>query len=104
MTIKTLRGHSSFVFCLNYNAASTLVVSGACDGDVRLWNPKTGMLHVMSAVEPCLIFSLGKCTMTINAHLDYVTAVNFNRDSSLLVSCSLDGLMYGYPWVTDILC
>jgi COMPASS component SWD3 len=33
--------------------------------------------------------------LTINAHLDYVTAVNFNRDSSLLVSCSLDGLMSG---------
>jgi WD40 repeat protein len=32
--------------------------------------------------------------MTINAHLDYVTAVNFNRDSTLIVSCSLDGLMY----------
>lgn len=32
--------------------------------------------------------------MTINAHLDYVTAVNFNRDATLIVSCSLDGLMY----------
>jgi hypothetical protein len=37
--------------------------------------------------------------MTINAHLDYVTAVNFNRDSTLIVSCSLDGLMY----VTNVL-
>lgn len=31
---------------------------------------------------------------TLHAHLDYVTAVHFNRDASLIVSCSLDGLMY----------
>jgi COMPASS component SWD3 len=35
----------------------------------------------------------GKLEKKINAHLDYVTAVHFNRDASLLVSCSLDGLM-----------
>lgn len=31
---------------------------------------------------------------TLDAHLDYVTAVHFNRDATLIVSCSLDGLMY----------
>jgi hypothetical protein len=31
---------------------------------------------------------------TLHAHLDYVTAVHFNRDATLIVSCSLDGLMY----------
>ena len=31
---------------------------------------------------------------TLHAHLDYVTAVHFNRDSTLIVSCALDGLMY----------
>jgi hypothetical protein len=36
----------------------------------------------------------GRCVKTLNAHLDYVTAVHFNRDGSLVVSCSLDGLMY----------
>lgn len=36
----------------------------------------------------------GKCIKTIHAHLDYVTAVHFNRDASLIVSCALDGLMY----------
>lgn len=30
----------------------------------------------------------------MNAHLDYVTAVHFNRDGTLIVSCALDGLMY----------
>ena len=37
---------------------------------------------------------LGKCLKTLHAHLDYVTAVHFNRDASLIVSCALDGLMY----------
>jgi COMPASS component SWD3 len=31
---------------------------------------------------------------TLHAHLDYVTAVHFNRDATLIVSCALDGLMY----------
>ena len=35
----------------------------------------------------------GKCLKKIVAHLDYVTAVHFNRDASLIVSCALDGLM-----------
>jgi COMPASS component SWD3 len=34
---------------------------------------------------------------TLDAHLDYVTAVHFNRDGSLVVSCALDGLMYASP-------
>ena len=36
----------------------------------------------------------GKCVKTLHAHLDFVTAVHFNRDASLIVSCALDGLMY----------
>jgi len=35
----------------------------------------------------------GKCTNTLHAHLDYVTAVNFNRDATLVVSCACDGLI-----------
>ena len=35
---------------------------------------------------------------TLDAHLDYVTAVHFNRDGSLIVSCALDGLMCVWYW------
>ena len=41
----------------------------------------------------------GKCMKTIHAHLDYVTAAHFNRDATLIVSCSLDGLMYAHEYV-----
>ena len=45
------------------------------DESVRIWDVKTG-----------------KCLKTLPAHSDPVTAVNFNRDGSLIVSSSYDGL------------
>lgn len=34
---------------------------------------------------------------TLHAHMDFVTAVHFNKDATLIVSCALDGLMYVPP-------
>jgi COMPASS component SWD3 len=51
---------------------------------------RKGCLHL--AVQS-LTSSEGKCMKTLHAHLDYVTAVHFNRDATLIVSCALDGLM-----------
>jgi WD40 repeat protein len=45
---KVLKGHSSYVFCVNYNTASNLLVSGGCEGDVRIWNVAKGMVD-----DPC---------------------------------------------------
>ena len=36
----------------------------------------------------------GKCIRTLPAHSDPVSAVHFNRDGSLIVSSSYDGLWY----------
>jgi COMPASS component SWD3 len=47
LTTKVLRGHTSFVFCVNYNSASNLLVSGGCDGDVRIWDVVTGTYAIM---------------------------------------------------------
>jgi len=44
---------------------------------VRIWDVKTG-----------------KCLKTLPAHSDPVTAVDFNRDGSLIVSSSYDGLWW----------
>jgi COMPASS component SWD3 len=38
LTVRTLKGRSSYVFCVYYNFASNLLVSGGCEGDVRIWN------------------------------------------------------------------
>jgi COMPASS component SWD3 len=95
-THKLLKGHSKWVFCLNYNTASNLLVSGGCDGDVRIWNAAKGFFFSPCVLNMSLILMLGKCMKTLHAHLDYVTAVHFNRDATLIVSCALDGLMYVY--------
>ncbi|KAI8985786.1 WD40-repeat-containing domain protein [Trametes punicea] len=76
LDVENTKGHTNYVFCVNYNNASNLLVSGGCDGEIRVWN-----------------VDKGKCLKKILAHLDYVTAVHFNRDASLIVSCSLDGLI-----------
>lgn len=44
LTQKVLKGHTSFVFCVNYNNASNLLVSGGCDGEIRIWNVEKGMV------------------------------------------------------------
>uniref|UniRef100_A0A673MBW6 WD repeat-containing protein 5-like n=1 Tax=Sinocyclocheilus rhinocerous TaxID=307959 RepID=A0A673MBW6_9TELE len=78
--LKTLKGHSNYVFCCNFNPQSNLVVSGSVstqtdEFSVRIWDVKTE-----------------KCLKTLPAHSDPVSAVHFNRDGSLIVSSSYDGL------------
>jgi len=38
---------------------------------------------------------IGKSLKILPAHSDPVTAVSFNLDGTLIVSCAMDGLMYG---------
>ena len=73
--LKTLEGHTNFVFCVNFNPQSNLLVSGSFDESVRIWDVKTG-----------------KQVKKLPAHSDPVTSVHFNRDGTLIVSCSYDGL------------
>ncbi len=95
LTAKHLKGHTKWVFCVNYNKASNLLVSGGCEGDVRIWNPARGCPFPQFLCDFSLISRLlGKCMKTLHGHLDYVTAVHFNREATLIVSCALDGLMY----------
>lgn len=73
--LKTLKGHSNYVFCCNFNPQSNLIVSGSFDESVRIWDVRTG-----------------KCLKTLPAHSDPISAVHFNRDGSLIVTSSYDGL------------
>lgn len=72
--LKVLRGHTNFVFCVNFNPPSNLIVSGSFDETIRIWEVKTG-----------------KCVRVIKAHSMPVSSVHFNRDGSLIVSASHDG-------------
>ncbi|XP_050374768.1 COMPASS-like H3K4 histone methylase component WDR5A [Argentina anserina] len=73
--LQTLRGHTNYVFCVNFNPQANMIVSGSFDETVRIWDVKTG-----------------KCLKVLPAHSDPVTAVDFNRDGSIIVSSSYDGL------------
>jgi len=42
LTSRVLKGHGSYVFCVNYNTEGTQLVSGGCDGDVKIWNAAKG--------------------------------------------------------------
>jgi len=68
-------GHTNFVFCCNFNAHSTQVVSGSYDETVKTWDMRDG-----------------RCLRTLPAHSDPVTAVQFNQEGSLIVSGSYDGI------------
>jgi COMPASS component SWD3 len=42
ISVKVLKGHTNYVFCLNYNPASSLLVSGGFDESVRVWDVARG--------------------------------------------------------------
>lgn len=42
--VKTLIGHTNFVFCVNYNPNSNLLVSGGFDETVRIWDIARGVV------------------------------------------------------------
>ncbi|KAG6382896.1 hypothetical protein SASPL_157388 [Salvia splendens] len=73
--VKTLSGHTNYVFCLTFNPQSNMLASGSFDETVRIWDVKSG-----------------KCLKVLPAHSDPVTSVNFNLDGSMIVSSSYDGL------------
>ncbi|KAJ4749481.1 WD repeat-containing protein 5 [Rhynchospora pubera] len=72
--VRTLRGHTSYVFCVNFNAQSNLLVSGSFDCTIRMWDVVTG-----------------RSVRCIKAHDAPVTALHFVRDASMIVSASHDG-------------
>lgn len=48
LTSKVLKGHTNYVFCINYNTEGTQLVSGGCEGDVRIWNAAKGACNLLS--------------------------------------------------------
>lgn len=90
--MKVLHGHTNFVFCVNYNPQSNLLASGGFDETVRVWDVARGV-YDLASVKGRLTSRQGKSLKILPAHSDPVTAVSFNHDGTLIVSCSMDGLM-----------
>lgn len=92
--MKTLIGHTNFVFCLNYNPNSNLLVSGGFDETVRVWDVARGTYVLKFSRLLLSPLRLAKSLKVLPAHSDPVTAVSFNHDGTLIVSCAMDGLMW----------
>lgn len=73
---RTCVGHTSYVFCCAVNRAGNLLVSGSYDESVRVWDVRSA-----------------KCLLTIAAHSDPVSSVDFSRDGTMVASASYDGLV-----------
>jgi COMPASS component SWD3 len=74
--IRTLKGHTNYVFCVDWSPAG-LIATGSFDESVRLWDARTG-----------------NCLRAVSAHGDPVTGVSFGPDGTILASSSYDGLVY----------
>ncbi len=82
------------MFCVNFNPQSNLIVSGSYDEKVKYVNiPNTKITQVTDFIHRIWDVKTGKCLKTLPAHSDPVSSVHFNRDGSLIVSCSFDGLI-----------
>ena len=74
--LRTLRGHSSYVFCCAFTPASSLLLSGSYDESVKLWD--------LRQQRPA---------RTLAAHSEAVTAVDCKQgQQAQAVSSSYDGL------------
>ena len=92
---KVLKGHTNFVFCINFSPSSNLLVSGGFDETVRIWDVARGAYWgiLLRLLNNSPEETLGKPLKTLPAHSDPVTAVTFNHDGTIVASCSMDGLM-----------
>ncbi|KAF8652707.1 hypothetical protein AX16_004211 [Volvariella volvacea WC 439] len=115
-TVRTLRGHTDGVMCLQYSEtlshpAFPVLITGSYDRTVRVWNMETGTeLHCLKGhtravralqFDECKLITgsmdntikvwdwrRGKCIRTLSGHSDGVVCLNF--DSNVLASGSAD--------------
>lgn len=53
---KTLSGHTNFVFCVNFNPDTNLLVSGGYDETIRVWDVARGMPFTTCSLHDCSFF------------------------------------------------
>lgn len=105
-SVRVLRGHLSAVFCVGWNPRGDLVASGGMDETVRVWDVQKGQFELVKDRGFVVFLSgvqythtnfewldIGTCMRVLPAHSDPVSAVQFNRDGTIIVSGSWDGYM-----------
>jgi WD40 repeat protein len=71
--LKTLKGHTAWVWSIACSSDRQLLASGSCDHTVKLWNIQTG-----------------ECLKTLRGHTNMVFSVSWNVDQRTLASGSSD--------------
>jgi WD40 repeat protein/transcriptional regulator with XRE-family HTH domain len=72
--VRTLEGHSGYIWSIDWSREHDLLVSAASDGTVRWWNPEQGVPLAM-----------------VQAHEAWARAVRISPDGTMVASCGEDG-------------
>ena len=89
--LKTLKGHSNYAFCCNFNPQSNLVVSGSFDESVRIWDVRTGQSVSQSH---CLSFFLSHFMIFSSNYMSLLICLSFSFFVSFSLCCSLSLLFH----------
>ena len=72
--LKTLEGHSGYVYSVAYSPDGTKIISGSYDKTIKIWNANTG-----------------ECLKTLEGHSYFVNSVAYSPDGTKIISGSGDG-------------
>ncbi|PAV19317.1 WD40 domain containing protein [Pyrrhoderma noxium] len=100
--IHDLIGHTKGNSDISWSSDSVYLASASDDRTIKIWDVDSGITSRILKGHGDSVFSKAKCLKTISGHFDYVTAVHFNRDASLIVSCALDGLIKNWNTKTGV--
>ena len=74
--VRTLEGHSGFIWGIDWSLEKDILVSAGTDGTVRWWNPEQGANLA-----------------TVQAHDAWARAVQVSPDGKTVASCGEDGVI-----------
>ena len=95
--LRTLKGHTSYVFCCVFTPKGNVLASGSYDETLRLWNVTSGRcikarLLLPGCSRPLIhCSSRGLHTQELPAHSDPITAIDFDAQGKLVASASYEG-------------
>ncbi len=88
LLVKTLRGHSKWVFGVNFSPDGQTLASGSADGTVKLWSLAAG--DRQNPLNTSNLKPSDHLLRTFEGHADRVTQVSFSPDGKTLASSSFD--------------